>query len=458
MYTKLNNIFNIIIKGLYETSIIAISSILLVHFFAGIDDYLVINRIIILSIVNYLCVYALNAYVFKGTSLDNIKKVIFIFLAAILSIISALITSKNIFVFYIITYLLIWYKSIMSFIDERGIYSNKKTFIITFMFFLGVVFILNLFDRDSITTQNLKLIFPMYLGVSLSYFASSNLEAVYNKRSSNSLNKGKNIKIINVISNALILLILIFTLTGFFGVWEKILSSNIIKSIWLIIQKIIGVIIYPVLYLLSKIINLIFRKADFSILEKLNSGEVPEDVEKITRNTSSSSTHVILEYIANIVKLGIAILIIYIIIMYIIKAISNKKLSSDVVEDEEEKEFVLSSKDISKRMKKSINRLLSNASMIFSKNKNNSNYLPIIRLIYLDTLLKLKEEGHEFSSHYTPNEFLSTLEDTKYVNTGIHDLTQVYNDFRYGGIEPTEEEIKRCTKVKNNIVNISQQK
>lgn len=48
MYEKLSNIFNIIIRGISETALVYVPSIILIYFFAGIDSYTLINKIVFL--------------------------------------------------------------------------------------------------------------------------------------------------------------------------------------------------------------------------------------------------------------------------------------------------------------------------------------------------------------------------------------------------------------------------
>ncbi len=458
MYARLNNIFNIIIKGLFETASVSISGILLLYFFVGIDSDFTINTTITLSLANYLCAYSLYFYVLKSSNIKHKMKFIIIFFAVVLSLISSFITSKEMIVIYFIVYLFVWYKSVISITGERHIDSVKNNFVVTVVLFFVMIFILTLFDGDSITAQKIKLLFPIYVGVSLSYFATVNLITAYNKKNSNFLNKTKNIKIINLIINSLILIILAFALTGFWGIWDKLLSSQIIKNLWAIIQKIIEIILYPIVFLLSKLIEFIFRKADFSILDKINSGEIPEQVEEIANQTLSPKAQTVMNITFNIVKWGIIILAIYLVIFYIIRALNNRIALSNEGDDEEEKEFILSPEDIRKKIEKSLKRLALNSSRLFLKSQNNSHSLPTIRRIYLDTILILKGKGHEFEIHHTPNEYVSKLKKSEYINTGIEDLTHIYNEYRYGRKEPTKEEINQCINVKNNIYRISKEK
>ncbi|WP_352420061.1 DUF4129 domain-containing protein [Proteiniborus sp.] len=458
MYAKLNNIFNIIVKGLFETAIISISGILLIFLFAEIDSTSIINRIIAFSLVNYLCAYYLNSYVLIKIKSNFKKKYITIFFAVFLSLVSSLVTSSETIVICFIIYLFGWYRSFVSIVEDRDIQSTKKIFIISLLVYLFIILIISLTNGESATAQKLKMFFPIYVGSALSYFAITNIEVAYNKRNSNSLNKAKNIRIINLISFSLIIIVLAFTLTGFFDVWKIIFSSKLFNAISSILQKIGEIIIYPIALFITKIGELIYRKADFSILERLNNGEISEEIENIPSSTLSSNTQFIIDLVFNIVKWSIVISIIFIIIFYIIKAISNISLLSENEEnEEEEKEFILSPKEMRKRIGKSLKRLILNVSMAFSKSRNNIYDIPVIRRIYLDTILTLKEKGYEFANNHTPNEFLSTLNKSKYINTGIRDLTRIYNEYRYGRIEPTEEEIENCINVKSNIIKINNQ-
>ncbi len=458
MYTRLNNIFNLIIKGLFETASVSISGILLLYFFSGIDSAFTINMILTLSLANYLCAYSLYFYVSKSSNIKHKMKFIIIFFAVALSLISAFITSREVMIIYFIIYLFVWYKSVISITGERHINSVKNNFVVTVVLFFVMIFILTIFDGDSITAQKIKLLFPIYVGVSLSYFATVNLITAYNKRNSNFLNKTKNIKIINLIINSLILIILAFALTGFWGLWDKLMSSQILMNLWGIILKIIEIILYPIVFFLSKIIEFVFRKADFSILDKLNSGEIPEQVEEIANQTLSPKAQAVMSTALSVVKWGIMILAIYLVIFYIIRALNNRIPLSNEGDDEEEKEFILSPEDIRKKIERSLKRLALNSSRLFSKSQNNSHSLPIIRRIYLDTILTLKEKGYEFEIYHTPNEYVSKLKKSEYINTGIEDLTYIYNEYRYGGKDPTEEEINQCINVKNNIYIISKEK
>lgn len=463
MFTRLNTIFNIIIKGIFETTIISISGVLFLFFIGNIDDSFIINMILTLSLVNYLCAHALSFYVFKGASIDDRKKHLIVLFALAISLASAFITSKEItiafVVIYFIIYLLVWYKSMVSIIDERDNESTKKSFKIGVIFFIIMVLIISVNNGKSITAQKIKMFFPLYVGASLSYFATVNLATAYNKKNTNSLNKVKNIKIINLISTSLILLILLFTLTGFFGVWEKIFSSKIVKTVGFLLQKIIEFIVYPLALLITKTVEYIYSRAKHSLFEQLNNGERVEETETIVIEALSPKAQFVIDILSTIIKWGIIIMIIYLIIIYIIKTINNRKLSKNKEEeDEEEKEFILSPKDIKKEMGKSLRKIASNVSRLFLKPKNHSQDLPIIRRIYLDTILHIEEKGYKFQNYYTPNEYLSTIKDSKYINAGIKDLTDIYNDCRYSGKEPTKEKVEKCISIKNSIYEISKEK
>lgn len=217
------------------------------------------------------------------------------------------------------------------------------------------------------------------------------------------------------------------------------------------------IVLYPIIILTTKLAELIFKKADLSRLGRLNVGKTPEEIEKMANETLSVKTQIIIEKIFFIVKWGIIVLIIYVILFYLIKALKDKSLYTSVDDVDEEKEFILSSKDIPRRMSKSFRKLFSRVSGLFSKNSNILN-LNTIRRIYIDTILTLKAEGYEFKNYHTPNEYLSSLEKSKYTNTGIYDLTKVYNDYRYGRKEPSKEKVEECMRVKRNIYEISKEK
>lgn len=458
MFIKLNYIFNLIMKSLSETANISIPGILFIYLFLDIDSHILINKIVVFSLINFLSAYALDSFIFRGESLNNRKKYTYFFIAIILSVISAFITSRDTRLVPFILYLIIWYKSIVSITDKGDFQSTKKIFVISLLLYLFVIFILSLTNGESDTAIKLKSFFPIYVGASLSYFATINLERVYNKKNTNSLNKSKNIRIVNLISNSVILVFLVSTLTGFFGIWKKVFSSNIVKGLGGILQKVAEVVLYPIVFLTSRLAELIFRKADLLRLKRLNIGKTPEEIEETVNETISTRPQIIIDIIFTIAKWGTIFLIIYIILFYIIKAINNKVLYKNIEDEEEEKEFILSSKDVPGRMKKSFKKLFSDIAELFSKSNENFLNLHIIRRIYIDTILILKDEGYKFKNHQTPNEYLFSLEQSKYVDTGIGELTKVYNDYRYGGKEPTKEELEECARVKKNIYEISKEK
>lgn len=456
MFTKVNNILNLIIKGVSETAGVFISGILFIFIFLDIDSLMLINSIMLLSLINFLCAYALDFFVFRGGSLDNRKKYTYFFIAVTLSVVSAYFTSREIKIIPFIIYLIIWYKSILSISDKRDFQSTKKIFVVSLLLYLLIIFILNIINEDSATTVKLKSFLPIYVGATLSHFAMLNLESVYNKKNSNSLNKSKNMRVINLISNSMILLFLVSTLTDFFGIWEKIFSSNIFKWLGIVFQKVMEVVLYPIILLTTKLSELIFRKADFSRLDRLKAGKAPDEIEKIANEALSIRNQIIIDKIFFVAKLLVIGLIIYILLYYLIKAINNKTLYKSE-ENEEEKEFILSSKDIPRKMKKTFEKLFSKISGLFPGDSSVLS-LHIIRRIYIDTILTLKGEGYEFKNHYTPNEYLTLLEESEYINTGIDDLTRVYNDYRYGRKEPTEEKIEECLRIKRNIYKTSKEK
>ncbi len=457
MFTKLSRLFNLIIKGVSETSTVFIYGILFIFLFLEIDSHVLIDNLMILSLINFLLAHALDFYIFRGNKLNNRKKYTYVLIALVLSIVSALITSKETRIIPFIIYLIVWYKSIVNITEEKDFQSIKKMFIISLLLYLFIIFILGITNGESATTQKLKAFFPIYVGASLSYFAMINLESVYSKKDSNSLNKRKNIRIVNLISNSMILIFLLSTLTGFFGIWEKVFSSKIFKGFGSVFQKVMEVVLYPIVILTTKLAEFIFRKADLSRLEQLNSGKASEEIEKVAEEALSSRSQFIIEIIFTIAKWGIIIFIVYIILFYVIKAINNKVLSRIEEDDEEEKEFILSSKDIARRMKKSFKKLFSNAFRLFSESNGDTLNFHIIRKIYIDTILTLKKKGYEFKNHQTPNEYLASLEQSKYINTGISELTKVYNDYRYGRKEPTIEEIEECTRIRSVIIETSKE-
>jgi len=458
MYEKLNNVFNVIIRGISETAIAYLPSIILIYFFAEIDSYTLINKIVFFSVMNYLSSYMLSYYVLRGDKLNRKNKSILVLSAIVLSFVSSYITSKDILIFVFITYLFVWYVSISSIVEEKDFQSVKKIFVVSVVFYLLILFVLNLLDRDSDTAQKLNELFVIYVGASLSYFAALNIEKAYNKRASNTLNKVNNIKIINLISNFLILLFLIFSTTGLFGFWKRLFSTNVFRVLSVIFNKAIEILLYPIFFLISKLGELIFKNGDFSILERLNSGETPSEIEKIAEESLSPKSQIILEKVFLFIKWIIIVLVLYIIIRYIIKAINNMRSPKMDDEGEEEKEFITSPKDIAERMKETMKELMHSLTNLFSKPDDNVSRLHIIRRIYIDTILILKEEGHEFKKFYTPNEYLLTLEETKFKDSGIEELTRIYNDFRYGLKEPVDEEVSKCIEIKNNIYKIANDK
>lgn len=313
-------------------------------------------------------------------------------------------------------------------------------------------------DRDSDTTRKLNELFVIYVGSSLSYFAALNIERAYNKRNSNTLNKVNNIRIINLISNFLILLFLIFSTTGVFGFWKKLFSTATFRLIGTIFTKAIEILLYPIIFLISKIGELIFKNGDFSILERLNSGKTPSEIEKMAEEPLTSKSQVILEKVFLFVKCTIIALVVYIIIRYIVKAVNSMRSLKIDDEDEEEREFITSPKDIAGRMKEAVKELMYNLTNLFSRPDDKFLGLHKIRRIYIDIILILNEEGYEFKKFYTPNEYLFTLKKTKFKDSGVDELTRIYNDLRYGLKEPADEEINKCIEVKNNIYKISKSK
>lgn len=458
MYTRLNNLFNLIIKGLFETTTISIAGVLFIYIFLGIDNDLVSNKILALSLTNYLCAYALNNYVLRESIVNDKNKFVIGLASVVISFLSATITSGEKIaihvVIYFIMYLFVWYKSITSITEKKDLSSARNSFVAKIVFIICMIIFLNIFAEDSITLQKLKMFFIIYVGVALSYFATINLENAYNRKYTNSLNKMENIKIINMITTIIILIILLFTVTGFFGIWDKVMSSNIVMTIGNTLLKIIEIILYPIVLIIMKIAEKIYRRGNFSELDGLNTTEGIEGTEDFIREDLSPAAEAVLTTLFNIIKWTILILIIYLIIRQIIKAINRKALISNE-EDDEEKEFILTPKDIRNKIKKSLNNIVINVKRIFSKPNSE---LPIIRRIYLETILILEEKGFKFSSYFTPNEYLSTLEDSKFKNANITYLTETYNDCRYGNKEPTEENIDNCIKIKKDIYELSKDK
>lgn len=461
MYTKLSNLFNLIVKGLFETAVILNTGVLFSYFFLNVDSHLAINKIIIFSLVNYLCVYGLNIYVFKEMGISNRNKLSISVAAIGLSLISSIITADEIVVIHIIIYftiyLFVWYRGLISITEKTDLTSAKSSFILNTVIFVSMIIFLNIFAGDSITTQRIKMYFILYIGAALSYFARVNLENAYNKRNINSLNKMKNIKIINIISTSIILIILLFTLTGFFGIWNKILGSNIVISMGNIILKAIEVILYPIVWLIMKLAESVFKRGDFAGFPILNAPEGAEKAEDTAAEILSPGTQAFISTLFNIAKWAVLIIIMYLIIRKMIKAINRKDFLEDEEEDEE-REFILTPDEVRKKVKDTLNKLATNISGLFSKNKENNRGIPVIRSIYLDIVLILEEKGYKLLSYLTPKEYLSTLENTKYINAGMKDLTQAYNDFRYGGKEPTDEKVKELIDIKRAIYELSKEK
>ncbi|MBS4537108.1 hypothetical protein GOQ27_01460 [Clostridium sp. D2Q-11] len=334
---------------------------------------------------------------------------------------------------FIIIYLFIWMQGLKLIID---IDTNKDIF----RKFIITIFIGFLFSIDIIVgslrwyIDKLSPYIFIFVVISLIYSIRSNMYSAYNNI--NSINKKKNLKRFNILSNIFIIL-MIFILAN--------LTFDFL-DIRLVIEKslpIVKTIFYPIVLLISYIIY--FLGQLFKLLKVNKKFEVPEmeidkskEMEVELHVNQNPTAQLIITYIG-----WISVAIIIIVIGYIIYRLTKDIEKSCEDEDsfvEEEKEFILKKKDILDGI---INRVKGRKSEGI-----NHKELNIVRKLFIEISLIMIKKGYVFKKEYTPREFLrqdrGNIDETEFI-------VSEYEKVRYGNKSPTKEKIHKLIEYKNMI-------
>lgn len=348
---------------------------------------------------------------------------------------------------FFIYFFILWKKGMNFLINEEDLVMYRNKFILSLIIILILTLITFGLGASDWYFNILSKYLISYIAISIIFLARTSLIEAYNKKYSNSINKNRNILVFTVLSTAIVLLIVLLTSTDFFGlgeVWVVDYISNLIVNL-------LSIIIYPIILLLSNIVikfrEYILTKNPVTISPK---GDLAIMQQFYTEEYKDSIAIKAIEILKWVIILVLFALILY----YIYKAF--KELYFEVQDEEkewEDREFILSVNDIKKGVKNQMVNLISKIKRVFKKT-NGFNELPIIRRVYLETILKLSKRGFIFKNYFTPNEYLSQITDKKYIDAGLDILTDYYNEARYSNNKITKSKNEQALGIKEEINNI----
>lgn len=412
-----------------------------------------INQILISCFANYLLSYMFSYYIIKKTFISLKIRFILPMLATCISLGSIILFMGSLTIGLkigvLILNLILWLKGIGAVSYDDDYKTAKNRFALNIIVLLSLTMI-NFFMQNFVFIYKITEVYlPIYFIIQILYFARSSLLNAYRGKNINTINMTRNVRIFNIISSLITLTILLLIMTNFFGAGDFKIVSGAMSFILKVIEKVLRIVFYPVLLLLSKVAQLVSKKLDkySDLFEKTLS----------SFGDRLDSRHDELFFIENpivnlifvFIKWTIFAVLVFFILFFIfrkMKDISPYKV--DEIEEGEEKDFVLTIKNVKHILNKRVKNLISK---IVNRKTNDLGSLHIIRRLYIEVILKLNKKGYRFERCDTPNEYLSNIDDNRYVNAGLNKLTQYYNEVRYGRKEIKSSSIAECVNIKANI-------
>jgi len=358
-------------------------------------------------------------------------------------------------VFLFLFYLIIWRKGTTLLIDDFDLQILRKTLLLNIVLVIILAMLSFALGSFHWYSNLIKVYLPAYMIISIIFLARTNLTTAYNEKNKNVINKSKNIQRFNIISTLIVIVLIIAIATDFFGVGSSNLITKGIENIYNILERFLTLILYPVVWVISKVIEMIMGNSK-SNYQDISSGMEEASKRQLERDLPDLSESHINEILLNVIEgakwfiLGIIILAI---IYFIYKNMREIYISNKVEESDEgeEKSFVINKGDIIKGIRKPFKFMKNGISKIVGKKGQNFKDLHAIRRIYFQVIIKLDKDGYKFPKHLTPNEYLIELEKKSFHQPGLDILTEYYNEVRYGKKLLGQDKVNECIEIKNKI-------
>ncbi|WP_130806598.1 hypothetical protein [Senegalia massiliensis] len=418
-------IYKIIFEGLRYL-------ILIITIVGMVTDNIYFNRIVLFIFSLFITSYLISKLISTKKDLKIFLSKAIVLIGIITSMVLSYYSSRTnmLFILFTIIYLLIWIKGIKL---KNQIYYNKdifQKFILTLI--IGLLFSLDILIGN--TRWYVNDIIPYILIFIIISFIFSIRVNLYNAYASdNHINKSKNLKIFNVISNIFIIMIIgSIIYFSFEGYNIKLINSNS--------DKIIDVLLAPLIFIVSIIYNFLSKiiskinpelKTNDSTLELTNNNENLLEVQN-----QNETMELAFNYLGWALVIGIIIVLAYILYRMSKNIENNKKDNENIIL--EEKEFIFDRHNIVNNFKNKFIR--SKAGQI--KNEN----LHKVRLIFIQISQIMLKQGYNYRKEFTPREFiLQNKEDEGKAKKFIEE----YEKVRYGNKDIDEEDMKKIYEYKD---------
>ncbi|MBS4534653.1 hypothetical protein GOQ29_03385 [Clostridium sp. D2Q-14] len=339
--------------------------------------------------------------------------------------------SNFMFIVFIIIYLYVWIQGLRMNINIDG----TKDIItkIVFTSLTGFLFTIEMFfGHIRWYMEKLLPYLLIFLMISLVYLVRTNIYNAYD--SMNFINKKKNLKKFNMLSNIVIVvfIIIIANMTLVFFdlgmINNKIfpITDMILNSLILLVSVIIKA--FSIVFTFFKINN------DYEVPEWNNKKSNNNEMEQILEQ--NVTRQMLLSYLG-----WCMVVLIIIIIGYIIYRLTKdiEKLKEDKEQLIEEKEFIINRRDIINSIANKIKN---------KKEKYNSKNINKVQQLFIDLSLSLINKGYKYKKEYTPREFLNQKSENF---KDVEGFVIEYEKVRYGNELVTDDKIEKMIKYKNKI-------
>lgn len=403
--------------------------ILIITIVGMVTDNIYFNRIVLFIFLLFITSYLISKLISIKKDYKLFLSKVIVLIGIITSMIFSYYSSKTsmLFILFTIIYLLVWIKGVKL---KDEIYYNKdifKKFILTLM--IGLLFSLDILIGN--TRWYVNDIIPyilIFIIISFIFSIRVNLYSAYS--SGNHINKSKNLKIFNLISNIFIIMILGIIINISFEIPNiKLINSN----------KIIDVLLAPLIFIVSIIYNFLSKiipkinpksKTNNSTLELTNNNENLLEVQN-----QNETMELAFNYLGWVLVVGIIIVLAYILYRMSKNIENNEKDDENIIL--EEKEFIFDRHNIVNNFKNKVMRSKINE----FKNEN----LHKVRLIFIQISEIMIKKGYKYKKEFTPREFiLQNKENERQAKKFVEE----YEKVRYGNKNIDEEDMKRIYEYK----------
>lgn len=411
---KINETFNVIIKSLYYSILrfILFYTVSVVMLNIKFNN----NFMLLFTLLIHIVVFAICSLFDENIILNLSTRNRGIILVSF-AIIGMIICSYGYNLFsYLFTFI---YFVIISIISIKNGVSFVKSSVEAFKSIVLVFILASVYASDkTIVAFDNKIIdyILVYFITGFIYLLSNNFNNYYDNE--NSINKKKNLIILNSISTAIIISLVFFK--------DKIilLLQNVSRSISSYTDKLLNDFANALNYLANSILNEKFTAFVENFIKKHNESGIVSDTNTVEKATEAVKD--IMQSDGGAVDFGVLynlVFIIFAVILAVLLFLSLKhfKYKRNTKSKNIEKEFIFKKEEIIKEIK-------DNIKSIFKKRE----ILSPERTMYKNTVIKLIDDGYDLQMSTTPNEYIKTVKQKDIDKYDFDELTKRYNKCRYG--------------------------